>query len=113
MALTNDSSLKKELGHRIRDVRINNHMTQAQFAESIDISVNFLSEIENGKKGISCETLYVLCNHHNISADYLLFGEPSPDLVKHSVIEIINKLPDEDLTVLDNYIKALQNIRNM
>ena len=45
-----DTLNKTEIGQRIRQLRILNDFTQAEFAESVDISVNFLSEIENGKK---------------------------------------------------------------
>lgn len=62
------------MGERVRSYRISNSYTQADFAEKIDISINFLSEIENGKKGMSQETLYKLCEHFGLSADYILFG---------------------------------------
>ena len=52
-----DTLNKTEIGQRIRQLRILNDFTQAEFAESVDISVNFLSEIENGKKGLSGDTL--------------------------------------------------------
>ncbi len=67
--------LKSSVGERIRNYRISNSYTQADFAEKIDISINFLSEIENGKKGMSQETLYKLCEHFGLSADYILFGK--------------------------------------
>jgi len=41
---------KSEIGQRIRQLRLLNNYTQAEFAELIDVSVNFLSEIENGKR---------------------------------------------------------------
>lgn len=44
---------KSEIGQRIRQLRLLSDYTQAEFAELIDISINFLSEIENGKKGVS------------------------------------------------------------
>ena len=72
--LTN-TDLRQSVGKRVHDSRIKSDYTQAQFAELIDISVNFLSEIENGKKGMSQETLYKLCKQFNISADYILFGD--------------------------------------
>lgn len=41
---------KSKIGQRVRQLRILNDYTQAKFAELIDISINFLSEIENGKR---------------------------------------------------------------
>ena len=64
------TTLKREIGNRIHEYRISKGMTQAQFSECINISVNFLSELENGKKGLSSETLYNICNEFSVSADY-------------------------------------------
>ena len=63
-----------ETGRRIREIRREQEATQQQFSENIYITPNFLSEIENGKKGLSCETLYNICESQKVSADYLLFG---------------------------------------
>ncbi len=52
---------KKPVGKRIREYRLQHHYTQLQFAEKINIPVNFLSEIENGHKGMSQDTLANLC----------------------------------------------------
>ena len=65
---------KYEIGQRIRKLRSSLDFSQMRFAESIDISVPFLSEIENGKKSMSQEILHRICSTHQISADYLLFG---------------------------------------
>ena len=40
------NSSRVETGKRIRDFRLSRHLTQAQFAESLDVSTNFISEIE-------------------------------------------------------------------
>ena len=49
------ANIKKDIGTRIKKVRTKSGLTQIKFAEDIDISVNYLSEIENGKKCISVE----------------------------------------------------------
>lgn len=104
---------KQEIGLRIRECRVNNNLTQAQFAESIDISINFLSEIENGKKGLSYETLYNICSKHSVSADYILFGT-APNKDHYSVIiEIANNLTDHDIEILIRYLTALLELRKI
>ena len=69
-----ESINKIEIGQRIRRLRISNDFTQSEFAEEIDISINFLSEVENGKKGLSQETLARICQSTHTSEDSLLFG---------------------------------------
>ena len=104
-------NLKYEVGQRVRQCRLKAGYTQAQCAKIMDVSVNFLSEIETGKKGMSQDTLYQFCKQLQISADYILFGSSDTDL-SYSIIKIINSLSTEKLSVLMDYILALQNVQN-
>lgn len=102
---------RTEIGDRIRDVRISHKMTQAEFAESVDISINFLSEIENGRKGLSYETLYNLCYNLSVSADYILFGTENEGIDYQQIIDISNKLSINELERLIEYLEALKNLK--
>lgn len=99
---------KTEIGHRIHQLRIENGYTQAEFSEAIDISINFLSEIENGKKGLSQETLAKICLQMNVSADYILFGKKNKDF---SLLEIANSLSISELETTIEYLEALQKMK--
>ncbi len=68
-----------QIGKRLRKQREKLGMTREGFAEKAGISPQFLAEIENGKKGMSVATLYKLCTNFDISSDYLLFGNLSPE----------------------------------
>lgn len=109
------TSLKQQIGERVHDLRIDNKCTQAQFAESIDISINFLSEIENGKKGMSQETLYKICTKYQISADYLLLGkDPSmPPIVMTRITDMASSLTSSQLTYVINYLSALKKMKDL
>ena len=50
-------SLRKKFGQRLREIRLNRRQTQEQFAETLDISVDFLSLMERGRNAPSFETL--------------------------------------------------------
>lgn len=99
-----------ETGRRIRQLRIMRGCTQAEFAEAIDISINFLSEIENGKKGLSQDTLSKICQQFSISADYLLFGRKTDQL---SLMELASALSVEELETVLRYINALIDMKKM
>lgn len=101
---------KAEIGQRIRQLRLLKDFTQAEFAESIDISVNFLSEIENGKKGLSAETLAKICQSLNTTSDYILFNK---QLKTRSLIEIANALSVEELETTIRYLRTLIEMRQM
>lgn len=107
------TDLKTEIGKRVHEFRIQNHFTQAQFAELIDISVNFLSEIENGKKGMSQDTICRICSHFQISADHLLFGSVSQQDTPYKFSETANSLSDEELELVIDYLVSLKKLREL
>lgn len=51
------ASLRKKFGQHLRAIRLQRRMTQEQFAEALDVSVDFLSLIERGVNAPSFETL--------------------------------------------------------
>ena len=51
------ATLRKRFGQHLRQIRLIRRMTQEQFAETLDISVDFLSLVERGRNAPSFETL--------------------------------------------------------
>jgi transcriptional regulator with XRE-family HTH domain len=51
------ASLRKKFGERLRQIRLSRRLTQEQFAEVLNISVDFLSLMERGRNAPSFETL--------------------------------------------------------
>ena len=51
------ATLRHRFGRRLRDIRLNRRMSQERFAETLNISVDFLSLIERGRNAPSFETL--------------------------------------------------------
>ena len=51
------ATLRKRFGERLRQIRLKRRMSQERFAETLDISVDFLSLIERGRNAPSFETL--------------------------------------------------------
>lgn len=64
-----------ETGLRIRTMREQQRLTREKLAEKANISVQFLADIENGKKGMTLATLKKICTALNLSADYVVFGK--------------------------------------
>ena len=42
-----------EIGQRMRSCRKSIGLTQAEIAEKMDLSINYVSDLENGKKNMS------------------------------------------------------------
>ncbi len=58
--------------YRIRDLREDRDLTQAEIAKVIKTTQQQYSKIEIGKADISGEKLKLLCQFYNVSADYIL-----------------------------------------
>jgi len=63
-----------EVGHRISSLRKSQGYTQERLAEMADISVQFLIQIEHGKKTMKIATLRRLSAALSVSADYIING---------------------------------------
>ncbi|MBQ7316510.1 MAG: helix-turn-helix transcriptional regulator [Clostridia bacterium] len=63
---------KLTMGDRIKEVRKKQGLTQEQLAERLDISVEFIGQIERGIKLPSMHVFIKLIETLNVSADYLL-----------------------------------------
>ena len=65
---------KHSVEKRISKIRKLLKISQSDFARKINITQGALSQIENEKIHISVETLYQVCDHFNVSADWLIYG---------------------------------------
>lgn len=104
---------KKAVGKRIRRLRLQYDLSQAEFAESIDVSTNFVSELENGRKGMSTETLCTLSRQYHLTTDYILFGRQDSSLTFQSFEQALCALPTEDIPPIIQYLQSLYKIRQM
>lgn len=60
------------LGERIRKLRTERRISQAQLADMIDRSPTFVSRLERGEKGPSLDTLVLIADSLHTSLDSLL-----------------------------------------
>ena len=102
--------LLTQIGQRIRKHRERSRLSQEQLAERADVSSQTISTAETGKKRLWVENIIKICEVLEISPDYLLLGEISPqDLIILS--EKLSQLTPgqyrhlED--IIDSYISAL------
>lgn len=72
------ATLRQKFGKHLREIRAQRRMTQEQFAETLDLSVDFLSLIERGKNAPSFETLDKIAKRLKMSvADLFDFSSSS------------------------------------
>lgn len=62
----------ESIAKRIKDIRVEHKLTQAQFGDILSVSQDTVSLWENGKSLPTAEYLIVICKSFSISADYIL-----------------------------------------
>ena len=87
-----EQELKIILGQNIKKFRSHHRLSQADFAEHIDISIPFLSDIENGKKWVSPATLTKMASALNIEV-YELFRPET--VIPDNLVAILEKYSDD------------------
>ena len=99
-----------EIGQRIKERRKFMKYTREKLAELVDISPQFLANIESGKKGMSFSTLKKLCETLGMSCDYVILGKTSGG--KHEQIdELLDNIDDRYMPIIENMlINVLQFI---
>lgn len=84
-----------DMGLRIAERRKALHLTQEMLAEKMGISLQSVSSIELGKKGIRPENLANLCVYLDTTADYILYGTRSATQMSDTVSKLSKLSPDE------------------
>lgn len=65
----------EQIGKNIRAARIQKNLTQEYLADTIDVNVSHISNIENNRVKVSLTALVAICNVLNVSVDYILKQE--------------------------------------
>ena len=103
-----------EIGEQIRTAREQARMTQEQLAEAIDVSVQFVSDLERGVVGVSLSTLRKLCTTLGVSSDQLLFGKLTSDQSAVFALKCRDLSPDQIrllMEIIDRYTAALNTLK--
>lgn len=97
-----DKSMQ-EVGQRIIERRKKLGLTQEALAEKSDVTPQFVSYAESGKRAMRPENLLKISEALGVSTDYLLTGDiVDKDLLLLS--EKLRKLSPEQLRIIENII---------
>lgn len=122
------------MNKRIKLIRNHFGFTQAQLAEKLGLSQNFIAQLETGKKNMSTRTVAYMCDMFNINENWFNTGEgemfkpaideralyisyllenvddPIANAIMH-FMEIYLELDEKDKIVLRNLIEKLSSKR--
>ena len=95
-----------EIGKRVREVREYQKLSRERLAEKADISTQFLSDIEMGRKSMTTSTLCNITAALAVSADYLLFGN-AEEKETSPLPAMLRALDKEEQDIAEEMLKLL------
>nr|DAF19650.1 MAG TPA: helix-turn-helix domain protein [Caudoviricetes sp.] len=86
------------MNERIRELREFLGKSQEDFAQSLELSRNYISLVENGQRNMSSHTIKVLCTLYDVNENWLRTGEGMMFVEKTEDEEISEMLADIQLS---------------
>lgn len=105
--MANKKEINFEIGMRIKAAREKIGYTQEKFAEKIDRSVQYISDLERGKVGLSIQTLINICDTLYVSTDFILLGKEDTPQNRSEVLDIPTALTDEQIEILRDGMRII------
>ena len=93
----------KEMGQRIMERRKKLGLTQEALAELSELTTQFVSYAESGKRGMRPENLMKVAAALGVSTDYLLTGDIL-DKDKLLLSEKLDKLTPQQVRIVENVV---------
>ena len=104
-----------QIGEQIKIARENAKMTQEQLAERIEVSPQYISDLERGVVGISIATLKHVCTMLCVSSDQILFGQATENRAA-AIADKCKILSDKQFAILTEiigkFVEAIDTQRN-
>ena len=103
-----------EVGSRITELRQKRGYTRERLSELADISVQFLADIEKGRKSMTVATLRRLSAALTVSTDYIVNGADNADSDDDNldIISIVNSIPKENRKQAERILLAFAEAVN-
>ena len=104
MAMPQKKEINIQIGERIKEARQKAEYTQEKLAEAINVSVQYVSDLERGKVGASVSTIIKICNTLSTSSDFLLLGSKKTNRFP-AIESLLLTLDDNQLKIVEDAIK--------
>ena len=99
-------ALNVQIGSRVKAARETMGYTQENLAERVEVSVQYVSDLERGVVGASLSTIIKLCQILHVSSDFLLMGNERENTVDH-VTEKFRYISPKQLELVERGICLL------
>ena len=107
----NEKSESQQLAARVRQLRMDNKLTQADVAKELNVTPGFISNVEKGRTAMSLRLLIYYARLTGTTLD-MLVGEMMPEYKRealdHALLETVKGLSDVQKEKLIRIIGILQ-----
>lgn len=86
-----------EYGARIKELRERKNLTRDQLAAQSGLSAKFIYEVENGKKGMSVDSLIRIADVLSCSCDTILMSKEAGERPSNKILRILSELEKADV----------------
>ena len=100
-----------QIGERIKEAREQKKLTQEQLAERVDVSPQYVSDLERGVVGVSLSTLIRICSCLTVTSDRILFGREAlkrTEKLSGLCDELSDAQFDRLTSIVEKYIEAIK-----
>ncbi len=105
------NELNIEVGARITELRKQRGYTREKLSEIADVSVQFLADIEKGRKSMTVATLKRVATALLVTTDYIVNGT-SADNNNESIISILDTLSEKNKKQAEKILTAFAEAVN-
>ena len=97
----------KEIGMRIKTMRLKNNIYQTVLAKEIGISQTHMSNIESSRAGLTLENLVKMVIIFNCSIDEIVFGKE--EVKQEQGMDVLKNCTMQDIVQAMQMLKSLKN----
>ena len=94
-----------DIGKRIKNLRRDKKLTQAQFGELIGASRQYVGKIENGQV-ISVKQIAVIAEKTDVTMDYIVFGVVDP----LANVDLLSDFTGEQIDIILDILKRVAKL---
>lgn len=112
--MINSESIKKIFGNNLKKLRSAKGLTQEQLAEILDMQIQSITFIENGRTFVSSEVIAKICNFFDVSLEVMFklqFMEQTDkaENLKKEIVQMMSDCDDKTLTKYRNILFSLKD----
>ena len=93
----------KQIGQRIRNERKKFNLSREKFAEILNLSTNFVGQIERGEKSPSLDTFVSIGHTLHLSLDYMVSGETETTALQR----YLSRCTEEEIEYIADVVRAM------